>query len=145
MNRHLLLQLAAGPVFALLTAVTYRAAFWVLGGAMSRLDILWGIFFSVIALLVGWAAVTVRVHPSAVELERDNLREAAEEALAALQDPDTAWTPSGTDARQALRNALGYDPAQVCFGCEVDQGGHSHGCSANPKNHRNAGAKGGVA
>ncbi|MFP2964042.1 hypothetical protein ACLEPN_41620, partial [Myxococcus sp. 1LA] len=38
------------------------------------------------------------------------VRRAALEALAALEDRDTAWTPAGEDVRRELRRALGVTP-----------------------------------
>lgn len=57
------------------------------------------------------------------------LREAAEDALDALEDWDTAWTPSGVDVRQRLRKALGKPEEPVCPECKVDMGGHGNGCT----------------
>ncbi|HZI05588.1 MAG TPA: hypothetical protein VEZ71_16280 [Archangium sp.] len=145
MSTSLLTQLATGPLFALLTAATYRGALWMLGGAPMEGHVRWGVGFSVVALLLAWSRAYRRPASTAIELERDNLREAADEALAALSDADTAWTPAGTDARQALRLALGHPPVPVCGKCHVDMGGHSHGCSESPVYIRDGRTKGGVA
>lgn len=129
MNATLLSCVAAGPLFALLTAGMYRAALWMLGGIPTEGHVGWGIVLCVLACASAWTRAFSWADASAIETERDALREAADEALAALSDPDTAWTPAGTDARQALRGALGHPTVSVCERCGVDQGGHSSGCA----------------
>jgi hypothetical protein len=145
MSPALLARLATGPLFALLTAATYRGALWMLGGTPVEGHVRWGVGFSVAALLLAWSSAFRRPASTALELERDNLREAAEEALFALSDGHTAWTPSGTAARQALRLALGHEPSPVCPECHVDMGGHGGECSQSPAYIRDGRMKGGVA
>lgn len=55
MSPSLLTKLAAGPLFALLTAATYRGALWMLGGVPTSGNVRWGVAFSVSALLMAWA------------------------------------------------------------------------------------------
>ena len=52
--------------------------------------------------------------------EARELSRACRYALEALSDPDTAWTPSGTDIRQELRRVLGKRRAPECSICGVD-------------------------
>lgn len=63
---------------------------------------------------------TMRGLVRAERREAAELRRACEWALDALEDPDTAWTPAGTDTRQELRRVLGERRAPQCSICGVD-------------------------
>lgn len=70
------------------------------------------------------------ITPQHLESYLARLTTAAEAALGALEDPDTAWTVAGTLERQALRRTLGRDVRPECDGCGVDLPAfrHSPGC-----------------
>ena len=72
----------------------------------------------------------VAVTPAELQRHLSRLTLAAEAALEAMEDPNTAWTVAGTEERQALRRALGRDVRAECDGCGVDLPAveHSPGC-----------------